>query len=64
MPDHPGWPLRNLLALIAHSCPRRIFRERLTVICLRQKAKDVGVSSIVLTLEAHGGEKIEQLSGS
>ena len=51
--DNPGWPLRNLLALIAHSCPHRLFKagQQIRIICLRQKAKDLGMNSLVLNLE-------------
>ena len=35
--DYPGWPLRNLLALIAKKCPEKLKRG-LKVLCLRQKA--------------------------
>ena len=35
--EYPGWPLRNLLALIAKKCPEKLKRG-LKVLCLRQKA--------------------------
>ena len=37
LPEYPGWPLRNLLALIAKKCPEKL-QSGLKVLCYRQKA--------------------------
>ena len=34
--SYPGWPLRNLLLLLAKCCPERLFKG-ITVLCFRQK---------------------------
>ena len=58
--DYPGWPLRNLLALIAKKCPNRL-RKGLKVLCLRQKAViggqlDINLSKILNVLWENIGE--------
>ena len=50
---HPGWPLRNFLALIVHQW-RHYFRNTIEVVCLRDRTKDGRRSvlhSIVLNLQ-------------
>jgi len=50
---HPGWPLRNLLALIAHHW-RNDIQDTVEVVCLRDRTKDGRRSilhSIVLNLQ-------------
>ena len=50
---HPGWPLRNLLALIAHHWPNYV-QDTVEVICLRDRTKDgrrTVLHSIVLNLQ-------------
>jgi len=50
---HPGWPLRNLLALIAHHWQNYI-QDTVEVVCLRDRTKDgrrTVLHSIVLNLQ-------------
>ena len=50
---HPGWPLRNLLALIAHHW-RNCIQDTVEVVCLRDRTKDGRRTishSIVLNLQ-------------
>ena len=62
LPEYPGWPLRNLLALIAKKCPEKL-QNGLKVLCYRQKAVIGGQleinSSKVITviLETTDGSK-------
>ena len=65
LPEYPGWPLRNLLALIAKKCPEKL-QNGLRVLCYRQKAVIGGQleinSSKVITviLETTDGSKFYQ----
>jgi ubiquitin-like modifier-activating enzyme ATG7 len=43
--DHPGWPLRNLLALICSRCPERLAKG-MQALCLRQTAQPGAGKSI------------------
>ena len=58
--EYPGWPLRNLLALIAKKCPEKLKRG-LKVLCLRQKAViggqlDINSSKILNVIWENVGE--------
>uniref|UniRef100_A0A1B6E024 Ubiquitin-like modifier-activating enzyme Atg7 N-terminal domain-containing protein n=2 Tax=Clastoptera arizonana TaxID=38151 RepID=A0A1B6E024_9HEMI len=57
---NPGWPLRNLLYLLAHYCPESMFGSEIEVICLRKLE-----SSIVLTLQLSDnvGDQSEKFVG-
>ena len=67
LPEYPGWPLRNLLALIAIKRPEKL-RQGIKILALRQKAVNSELSigsSLLLTVQCTGEYKCEnwQITG-
>ena len=58
LPEYPGWPLRNLLALISLKRPEKL-QEGIKILALRQKAINSELSigsSLMLTVQCSSGE--------
>ena len=70
--NHPGWPLRNLLLLIAKFCPVRL-QEGLNILCFRQQIVKGGIglpnkitaaNSMILRVKLICEEPSEKMSTS